>query len=134
MKVQQVNNEKVEPIPVEKLAPEKIRGYKLFPNVFANIFLVARKKSGKTSVISKIVKSCIGKDTVVHIFASTVHKDPSLLRIIEYLESKGKEVDIYTSVKEEKVDHVANILRDLQIEAENEQLLKKKKRSKKTNS
>ena len=57
MKVQQVNNEKVEPIPVEKIAPEKIRGYKLFPNVFANIFLVAREKRGKTSVISKILKS-----------------------------------------------------------------------------
>lgn len=132
MKVQQINDEKVEPIPIEKISPEKIKGYKLFPNVYANIFLVARKKSGKTSVINKIVKSCIGKDSVVHIFASTIHKDPSLLHIVEYLEKKGKEVDTYNSVKEDKVDNLANILKDLQVEAEHEELMKKKKKEKKS--
>lgn len=72
----------------------------VFPELYGNIFLVARKKSGKTSVIWKILKSCSNKDTNIVLFASTLHKDPNLIHIIKYFKKKGNHVEAYTSIKE----------------------------------
>ena len=45
---------KIEPIPVPIIKPESTLGYELFQELYANIFMCAKKKSGKTNVIFKI--------------------------------------------------------------------------------
>jgi len=58
IRIKKINNEKVKAIPIETVSPDKIKGSAIFPDLYCNIFLVARKKSGKTSTIFKILKSC----------------------------------------------------------------------------
>ena len=88
MWTKKINNEKVKPIPVPVVDKTKVKGYCIFPEVYSNIFLVARKKSGKTSVIWKILRSCSGRDTKIIIFASTLYKDPNLLHIVKYFRKR----------------------------------------------
>ena len=115
-----INNEVVRPIPLEQTNPENIKGYNLFDKVFANIFLLAKKRSGKTSTIFKILKSCVNKQSIIFIFASTIHIDPNWKHILKWLDSKGIEHMTYTSIKEGKVNHLDDILKTLQVEHEDE--------------
>ena len=108
-----INKEVVQPIPLPPINVEKIKGYKLFPEVYANIFLCARKKSGKTSAIFKILKACADKDTEINNFASTLNKDPNWKHIIKYFKKKGNNVETSLGIKEEKTDYLKGIIDQL---------------------
>src|SRR5258708_7862615 len=93
IKIKKINNEVVKAIPLKCVPVDKIKGYCLFPDLYGNIFLVARKKSGKTSTIFKILKECIGRD------ARTII-NPNLIHIVKYLKKKGNPVFKFTSLKD----------------------------------
>ena len=114
--IKKINTEIVKPIPIKCLDQDEIKGYCLFPELYANIFLVARKKSGKTSTIYKILKTCVGKKTKVHVFASTVYKDANWIHIVEYLNKKKIEVDTYLSIHENGINNLEAILSTLKTE------------------
>lgn len=86
--VKQINKIKVLPIPHHAPKPEEILGYDLFEEIYSNIFLCAKKNSGKTCAIFTILKNCINKNSTVYIFASTVNNDSNWLHIIEWLRKK----------------------------------------------
>lgn len=113
IKIKKINKEVVKPIPLQKIDPEKIKGYQLFPELYANIFLCARKKSGKTNAIFKILKSCSDKDTKFYIFSTTVHKDANMKHIIKYFKNKENEVETFMSIKEGKEDNLQQIIDEL---------------------
>jgi len=119
--IQKINQEKVKPIPLEVIPKDKIKGSCLFENIYANIFIVARKKSGKTSVIFKIIKSCTGKKTKFFIFSSTIHKDATWIHIVKFLRKRNNEVHTYTSIKEGGNDELFEILKSLQVEDKEEE-------------
>jgi hypothetical protein len=123
IKIKKINKEIVKPIPIQCVDPEKIKGYCLFPDLYCNVFLVARKKSGKTSAIFKILKTCVGKKTEVYIFASTIHKDDNLKHIVKYLKDKGNHIETFTSLGSD----LDNIVQKLQDEYDHEDDEKEKK-------
>lgn len=114
-----INDHIVQPVPIECIDKEKIRGYCLFPEIYANVFACAKKKKGKSSVFWKILKECVGRDTKIIIFASTVNKDPTYVHIVEHFQKKGNTVLTYNSIREGKVDNLDDILKTLQDEAMN---------------
>ena len=118
IKLRKINNEVVKPIPVKKINPNNIRGYDLFPELYANIFLLAKKKSGKTSAIYKILKKCADKNSKVVIFASTVHKDPNWLAIIKWLKKKEIPFVSYTSFTDEGLNQLDELTKFLENEEE----------------
>eukprot|EP00732_Lithocolla_globosa_P006020 Lithocolla_globosa_v1_NODE_6679_length_1051_cov_377.237186.p1 type:complete len:250 gc:universal NODE_6679_length_1051_cov_377.237186:273-1022(+) len=65
---------------------------------FINIFLCAKKRSGKTSVISHILKKCIDKKTRVVVFCPTADKDPTWQAIQESLEKRKIQNEFHTSL------------------------------------
>jgi len=93
------------------------RGEKLFSEPFANIFLSARKKSGKTSTIFYILQKIISKKTKLIIFCSTVHKDPIYASILKWCDKKGIDYETHTSLKDE---HGTDLLQDLVDRLQNE--------------
>ena len=97
-KLKKINNEVVEPIPQKKMSPDQIKGYNLFQEPYCNIFICAKKKSGKTCTIFKILKDCSDKNTKVIIFSSTAYKDQNMIKITEWLEEKGMMYDIFTAL------------------------------------
>jgi hypothetical protein len=54
--LKQTNNQIVKAIPIPNVDTRPIKGFDLIQELYANIFLCARKKSGKTSVIFKLIK------------------------------------------------------------------------------
>ena len=79
IKLSRINKEKVKPIKLNNLDNDKRdwKGVNLFNNNLCNVFLCAKKRSGKTSTIFKILKACSDKNTNIIVFSSTVDKDPN---------------------------------------------------------
>ena len=109
--LKKINNEKVELVPMVGMGEDKrpVRGEALFPELYANIFLCARKNSGKTSLIYTILKKCCGRDTKVLAFVSTLFKDQAWLGIQDYARKKGiyfeghtSLIDVKSSARQEK--------------------------------
>ena len=106
-----INNEVVKPVPLIEAADTRpIKGHNLFPELYANIFLCSKKKSGKTSSIYKIVQKCCGPNTCVLAFCSTLNKDPSWATIRAWCERKGIVFIGQTSLKS---DNGADLLDEL---------------------
>lgn len=120
-----INKEKVKPIPKPKIDEKKIKGFSMFPEPYANIFLLGRKKSGKTTVIFNILKKCIDKDTRLVIFSSTAYKDASWLHIINKFK-KTNQVDVFLDIGTAKESNLEPIIEELNAQAELEMLEKEK--------
>lgn len=67
-----ISKHRVIPIKVHKEDPDRIKGYDLIPRLYCSIFVCAKKESGKTNVIFKILRECTGKKTHLYIISSTV--------------------------------------------------------------
>lgn len=74
-----------------------IKGHELFPTLYANIGLLAKKKSGKTNVIYNILENVCGPKTHVHIYCSTVFKDTTYDAIMKMLKKKNISFEAHTS-------------------------------------
>lgn len=71
-----INNLKVEAVQHSNNTQElPILGKDMFENLYSNIFICARKKSGKSNLIYNIIKKCANKRTKILIFSPTFHKD-----------------------------------------------------------
>jgi len=109
-----INDIVVKPVKVEKIISKPIKHAKLFSEAYPNIFLCAKKKSGKTSVLATILKNAVGRDTTVIAFVSTVDKDSVWLAIKKWLKNKGNPCHFYNSIKsEEGENHLADLLKEL---------------------
>lgn len=114
IKEKTINNISVKPlVNADSIEIDKIKGGNLFPELYGVSFLCARRKSGKTSVISEIIKRTTDKKTVVWIFCPTHRIDPSWIQIIEYLEKKGNIVNCFDSMIEGKTNLLDEIVIDL---------------------
>jgi len=116
IKYKQINNSTVSAIPQIGAGTDNrpIKGFNLFPEIYANVFLCSKKKSGKTSVIYKIIKSCASKNTNVICFVSTLHKDASWLSIKKYCDDHNINFTGYTSLVDGKIDKLNELVDDLQ--------------------
>ena len=90
------------------------KGWQIIPECYANIALIAKKKSGKTSVIYQLIKECAGRNTSVLAFVSTLHKDDQWVAIKQYCEDRAIPFVGYTSLKDEGVDQLAALVEHLQ--------------------
>jgi hypothetical protein len=109
-----INDVAVNAIPVTKVDLSKVKGCDLFPELYANIFLIAKKKSGKSNVIAHILKNCVGKNTTVVIFASTFYRDDVWKAIEKWLKENKIEYIAYTSIYEDKDNHVKDLTQYLE--------------------
>jgi hypothetical protein len=118
IKVQQINKIDVKPVIAKGGEPsaELIKGYDYIPLLYANIFLCAKKKSGKTNAIYHLVENLATTKTKVYIFCSTVHKDTTYKAIMKMLKKKNISFEANTSFfdKDGKKNLLKEILTDEQ--------------------
>jgi len=119
--LQQINQQYVRAIPIPDEDHRPIKGYDVCEEVYANIFLCAKKKSGKTSALFKIMKECCVKKTIIYIFCSTAYKDKNWIQIRKYFKNKGMDLHVFTSIFEDGQDQLANLIEDLKQEARDEE-------------
>ena len=119
IKEHRINNCIVNPVPVDAQTKEDlkpIRGCELFSELYCNAFLLAKKKSGKTTLLYKIVKECTDPRTKVFAFVSTVNKDKTYSMIKKYCKSKDIEFQGFTSLTEDGENILQTLVEQLQKE------------------
>lgn len=111
---QKLNNFIVKPVIKDGGEPDisKIKGGDIVPTLYANIFLCAKKKSGKTNLIYTMLEEFCDKDTRVYIFASTVNKDKTYEQITKMMDRKKISYDTFTAFDDARTGeaHLADIL------------------------
>ena len=116
-----INNTRIKPIQIKQADVKDVRGNEFFPEIYSNTFIVAKKKSGKSTVIANLLKKLSGRDTKIIIFSATVNKDETYKHIQEYFEKKGNTVITYTSIRDGKQDNLDEILEILRVPEEQEE-------------
>ena len=71
------------------------RGKNYFDEPFCNIGILAKKKSGKTTLVANIIEKCAGPDTKVIIFCPNVFKDQAYKAILDMLEKRQIDYEAY---------------------------------------
>jgi hypothetical protein len=128
LSIHPINKEIVEPIDVPTIDKTRIKGYELFEEIYANIFLLAKKKSGKTSTIFKILQKCSSKKTNIIVFSSTVNKDQNWLAIVKYFEEHNIHIETYTSIFDDDGENlIQHLLNDLGLQEKKEKKKPKEK-------
>lgn len=129
MNTEIINKVKIKPL-VNNITEEitDVRGKALFKNNLSNIFICARKRSGKSSLIGNILKKMADKRTTVIIFSSTANIDPCWINIKDMLEKKNIPVISYTHfIDDETGNNLLNdFLKDLETEEKEEEPEEKK--------
>lgn len=111
--MQKINDVTIKPIPMIGGGDTRpVKGAQLFPELYANIFLCAKKNSGKSSVIYKIINDCSGRDTKILAFVSTVFKDNAWLQIAALCKKRGLYFEPHTSLKDDGVDRLDTFLKE----------------------
>lgn len=123
LKVKKINDIRVKPPKTLQKNKLPVKGADLFEEPYANIFICSRKKSGKSVVIYNILKKCVGKDTKVIFFCSTLYKDDVYKGAMEMLEKKGIEYIPYTSLKDGDTDNLQLLVEALGKQAEKDKEL-----------
>jgi len=123
IKIKQINDQFVNPVRYQFGGDDKreIKGKDLFDEIYCNIYCVAKKKSGKTTVLNKIVRECCTTETTVMVFCSTVNKDKSHLALKAYCKSKHIPYLGYTSMVEDGVNVLETLMKQLEEEAQQEE-------------
>jgi hypothetical protein len=113
---EKINKVKVKPI-VNNITEEitEVKGKQLFPNNLSNIYIMARKRSGKSSLIGTILKKMADKRCSVIIFSSTIKIDPCWVAIKNDLEKRGITTLTYTHfIDDNKNNILEQFLKDLE--------------------
>lgn len=115
-----INNEVVKAIRFREPDDKRpIKGGEIFPIMYSNIALVARKMSGKTCTIMKILQSCcMPGSTKIIAFVSTLHKDPAWDAIQAWCAKKGLSFMGATSLEEDGVDLLEQLTETLKAQNE----------------
>jgi hypothetical protein len=100
-----INDTVVKPVKTGKEKDTRLpKGFKMFPEPYPNVGIIAKKKSGKTNVVVNIVKACADKDTHVFVLASTANKDPMFLALKKWC--KKHEIPYHAQTEIKTVDEL----------------------------
>lgn len=94
-----INNKRVVPIKEVQISKHRVLGKELFSEPYANIYLLAKKKTGKTTTLFNILQECANANTIVIFFVSTLFKDDSYKHIIKWLKDNKIPYIVETSFK-----------------------------------
>jgi len=101
--LKKINDKVIKPVKLDERKDNKpIRGKEMFPSTYANIGIIARKKSGKSTVVFNIVKGRAGLNTKVIVFSSTFHKDPVMIQMKKWCKKMKIKCEGFTSMREGK--------------------------------
>lgn len=119
MELERINNIKVNPVEsVEKYKRKKGRksvvGYEFFQEPFCNIFICAKKNSGKTTLIFNMIQHLLisKSEQVVYFFVGTISKDLIYEKIIDMLKYNEIEYHCYDSIIDDERINILDAVLD----------------------
>ena len=123
--LKKINSIEIEPINLKTIKTENIKGHAYIPMLYSNVFICARKGSGKTTVLFNILKNCINKSTKVVIFCSTHNNDRGWIKIKEWLNDRKQPHVFYDAIFDDTVSNIEMLIEKLKLDAEQKQQNKK---------
>lgn len=104
---------------------KKIKGSDIYP-LYCNIYIAAKKRSGKTSLIYNIIKETANKHTTIYLFCPTFYNDEAYKCIKQYCESKDINLIQFNSLidyneRGKKIDNLKNIIDTLLTQTNEEE-------------
>lgn len=100
---------------------KRVKGKEMFPELYANIYIAGRKKSGKTQLLYNILEHCAGRDSKVLLFGATVNKDATYEEIKKMLDRRSiQHIEYEHFIDEEGVDLLAKFIAEAKARNEDE--------------
>lgn len=84
-KLKKINNVVIKPLDIKYKSKKDFKGKELFSIWCPEIFILAKKNSGKTTTLYHILTKCSGRHTNFIFIVSTIDKDPIWNEIVEKL-------------------------------------------------
>jgi predicted transcriptional regulator len=123
MRSVKINSIAIKPLITHTTNPDDVLGGKMFIDPYSNCGIIAKKKSGKTTILYHILKKvCRGGNypTNVIMFCSTIHKDDTYKLILEMLKKKGCNVTTHTHFIDNGENIIDGLLDELGRESKDE--------------
>lgn len=109
-----INDISIKPLISHTTDPKKVLGGKYFIDPYSNVAIIAKKKSGKTTLLYNILNKVCRKGTTIIFFCSTINKDDTYKHILKMLEKKKCCLDVNTHfITEDKENIVKELLAEL---------------------
>lgn len=116
METKEISDFVVKKVKVPELPSiENIAGGKMFPQLYHNAFICARKKSGKTVALSSIILNSINKKTSVIFFVPTSQKDFTYQHIFDKLDKREINYTVYQDIMEDGVNILDKLIDGLLV-------------------
>jgi len=113
LKLKSINDIKISKVKTDENKVDKIIGYNYFTELYSNIFLLAKKKSGKTTLIYNILKNTgLKNKTKVIIICSTINKDTTYEKIKEYCDKNYLGSQYYDDINTDDGNVIENFIID----------------------
>ena len=97
--LKKINDVGVKKINLPTVDVSKIKGFEYIPSLYTTIYICARRRSGKTTIINTLLKNLTNKETTVIFFVGTINRDPSYKKMLEYLDNKNIKYDNEIRIK-----------------------------------
>lgn len=108
-----INKKNVKKMDIPSVPPEKVKGGDIIGELYANIFILSKKKSGKTFIVRTILNECSGPNTIIFLFVSTHMKDPAWEQIKQEFSAKGIQFHAFVDIREGKENYLEKVKKDL---------------------
>lgn len=115
--MEKINDEVVKPIKIGSGKRLPVKGAGISEEPYSNIFLLAKKKSGKSTLINHMLNKFVGRDTRLVFIVSTAHKDDVYKQMISKW-SVNHDVAVYANLREGKHSIIELELEDPNPEAD----------------
>lgn len=116
--IKKINDIKIQPVPIKKPKIKSI-GYDYFTEPFFNVFLLAKKNTGKTTVIYDLISHLLSIDLEqkVYFFVSTIHKDIIYEKMRDLLDRYEIEYECHDCLydKEQKINFLKIVLDNIVV-------------------
>ena len=126
---QNINDCVVTPINIPTLQTADIQGGDIFDELYNNVLIMAKKKSGKSLVVRYILDNTINRSTSVLIFCPTFYKDDVWISIAKLLDKKKIVYQVFSSVREDGINVLDELITEFEKpEEEKAEQMKKSER------
>jgi hypothetical protein len=115
IKTKMINDFRIKKVRLPQLSQKKIRGSEILP-IYSNVFICAKKNSGKSTCIFNMLKKCVDKDTILDFFVSTINKERTWKAIVEYFTNKGCTVNSHMSTMGDNGEDLIGEIIDTPVE------------------
>jgi hypothetical protein len=116
--LEKINKIKIKPVKFKDEDLRPIKGEDMVTELYSQIFIVAKKNSGKSTVLYNLIPKLTDKTTKIYAFCSSIYQDKIWKHIKESLKEKNIEFKFFDSIIdcESGENNLAEILDEIKTE------------------